>query len=200
DRDPAVDHELAEAIRRQGRVILGSHLVEIPLEGSSGARAGTVELRLPIAPLREAAAGVGLMMLPPVSVQRRLYTGAPDQESAVWIAARIAGAPLGSGHGERLRERWLNYYGPAYHFTPVSLSRALRPDGVPPDFFRGKTVFVGGHPGIFPSEKFATPYCRFLKDSGDRYENAVSAGVEVQATAFLNLKRGEWLSRAPTHW
>ena len=204
ERDPKTDGELAQAIREQGRVILGSRYVETLFQRDAGERAGLREFRAPIPLLRDAARGVGLMMLAEENVQRHLYTGTAEHESASWVAARIAGAPLPAAPEDRLRQRWLNFYGPAYHFTSVSLSQALEPGGLPPGFFRGRAVFVGGHPAISPGERFATPYTRFVKRSEDRskdrFENAASPGVEVHATAFLNLTRNEWLSELSLGW
>ena len=88
--------------------------------------------------------------------------------------------------------RWLNYYGPAGEaFEGVSIADALREDGVPPGFFRDRTVFVGGRYSTgslrTAKDEFGNPYSRW----GRRF----SPGVEVHATAFLNLLRSEWLQR-----
>jgi CHASE2 domain-containing sensor protein len=59
--------------------------------------------------------------------------------------------------------------------------------------FAGKTVFVG-HSALITTRgrsfhDFSTPYTRWC---GGR-----SPGVEIQATAFLNLVRKDWLTRLP---
>ena len=212
ERDPATDRQLAGAIRRQGRVVLGSRFVETSANASGEAGAATLELRQPSPLLREGAAGVGLMMLAQESIQRRLFTGTPEIESATWMAARLAGASVPTNSTDRLTPRWLNFHGPAYQLASVSLSQALEPDGLPANYFRGKFVFVGGHPAVFPGEKFATPYNRFTRNDSSptdnlpsgharaRLDNALSSGVEIHATAFLNLLRGDWLRRIPILW
>ncbi len=212
ERDPASDRRLSEAMRRHGRVVLGSRLVESSANATGNAGAATSELRQPIPALREAAAGVGLLMLAQEPIQRRLFTGTPERESATWIAARLAGARLPSTTRDRLAPRWLNFHGPANQFASVSLAQALEPGGLPKDFFRGKFVFIGGHPAAFPGESFATPYNRFVREeparthdassnrARARLDNGLFSGVEIHATAFLNLQHGETLRRIATGW
>jgi len=212
ERDPNTDRRLSEAIRRQGRVVLGSRFIESTATASGNAGAVTSELRQPIPLLRDAAAGVGLLMLAQEAVQRRLFTGTPELESATWIAARLAGARLPPGNEDRLAPRWLNFRGPAYQFASISLAQALEPGGLPTNFFHGKFVFIGGHPAAFPGESFATPYNRFTREESPRandppsgyartrLDNARFSGVEIHATAFLNLLHADALRRIPTGW
>jgi CHASE2 domain-containing sensor protein len=92
---------------------------------------------------------------------------------------------------ERLNQRWLNYFGPSQTLTTVSFHQALYDNGVPPDFFRDKIVFIGtnfaiGGPGV-RRDQFANPY--------SRWGLLFSPGLELHATEFLNLTRGNWLRR-----
>jgi hypothetical protein len=63
-----------------------------------------------------------------------------------------------------------------------------------PGFFRDKVVFVGQEPehpesGVSEDDKFRTPYTRWNGKS--------VGGVEILATTYLNLVRGDWLRQAP---
>ncbi len=189
--DPLVDEELAKAIRDQGRVVLGGRFDQMPHE-SSIASATDTRLHPPIDLLRTNAAGWGLIMLRPDDSQftaRQLYPGTADYSAAVWVAAELAGAPITRDSSRRLEPRWLSYYGPPYTLPSVSLAEALALPATETNRFRDKFVFVGGHGSAFKSDLFATPYTDF--------GGGFSPGVEILATAFLNLARGDWLERMP---
>src|SRR5205814_619587 len=85
------------------------------------------------------------------------------------------------------------YYGPPETVPFVSYKQALSTDGVPPGFFRGKVVFVGARPMtsslIEKRDELRNPYPSFNK------EFIFMLMVEVHATQFLNLARGDWLTR-----
>ena len=87
-----------------------------------------------------------------------------------------------------MRERWIRYYGRAGTINRVSYySARKKPDG----YFKDKIVFIGGKPPILGpgelSDLFRTPYTRWT--------GGLTSGVEVHATIFLNLVRGDWLTR-----
>ena len=75
----------------------------------------------------------------------------------------------------------------------ISYFLALTPDGPPPGFFKDKIVFVGAQMSADFSGKgkdeFLTPYAYWGK--------GFAPGVEIQATATLNLMHGNWLNRLP---
>lgn len=197
-KDQPADGEFAQAIREHGAVVLGGDYQNTREQGGNAPAIPIRQIHPPNRLLREAAAGWGLLKLQPVQFDfsaRRIFAGLPEQESAVWAAARAVGAGVASQN--RLRERWANFYGPAFWFDQVSFRRALLPDGVTSNFFRGKTVFIGGHPSLVSTtgerDLFATPYTRFAH-SGQN-ENMFAPGVEMLATAFLNLVRSDWLER-----
>jgi adenylate cyclase len=85
----------------------------------------------------------------------------------------------------------MNYYGPGGSFLSVSYDRALAPNGVPPDFFRDRIVFVGGRSTLdalmLGKDDFRNPFSWLSAE--------FSKGVEVHLTALLNLLRSEWLNR-----
>ena len=184
---PDTDQELADAMRAHGKVAIGADYVPV-------ARAGIVgnEPAFPTEVLRQAAAGVGLVILSKDSdgTVRRHFLETEDHESLPWVAARLAGAAA-LAEVNRLQPRWLNYYGPMQaSLSRISYSDALeQADG----YFREKLIFIGGAPRIKkPGEEadtFRTPYTR--------WDGLESPGVEVLATNFLNLLRGDSLARGP---
>lgn len=187
--DATADQDFARAMTRQGKTILGGDYRE---HEQFGVQVAAVEKATPL--LRQAQAGWGLLLFRPVDPDgaiRQLclnYQGIP---SLAMSAASHAGAALPNPSGGS-PIRWLNYYGPAGEaFAGVSIADALREDGVPPGFFRDRTVFVGGRYSTgslrTAKDEFGNPYSRW----GRRF----SPGVEIHATAFLNLVRSAWLER-----
>lgn len=86
---------------------------------------------------------------------------------------------------------WMNYYGRPGSLESFSYSQVLS-NYVPAARFTGKLVFVGavydlGYTGGRGTDDFMTPYSRA---TGLRMP-----GVEIIATAALNVRRGEWLTR-----
>lgn len=88
---------------------------------------------------------------------------------------------------------WLNYYGP-----PGSIARrsfaAVISNEVPAVAFSNKVVFVGanaliGFTGDAGADYFHSPH--------SRWSLAPIPGVEVNATSYANLVRGDWLRRFP---
>lgn len=184
---PAADAALAEALRRNGRVVLAAGRVE-------GLRhqVHMSSVVPPIDMLREAAAAWGVAGVYRPSqdnaVARQYFEGTELVPSLPWAAAQVAGAPVARGPQARQRLAYLNYYGRALSLPWVSYLEAL--DKVP-GFFRDKCVFVGLLPKLQnPLEEsvdsFPSPYSVL---GGSRFP-----GVELGATAFLNLLRGDGLT------
>ena len=188
--DAAADEEFARAIAKHGGVILGGEYAE---REQFGVQISVVEKPTPV--FRKAEAGWGLLIFRPIDPDgaiRQLCLGYAGIPSLAMTAASRAGTLTSQTNFEQQPVRWLNYYGPPGEtFDGISIADALREDGVPPEFFRGRTVFVGGRyrTGSLTTAKdsFGNPYSRW----GRRF----SPGVEIHATAFLNLVRDEWLRR-----
>ncbi len=199
-KDPRVDQNLADLMRRHGNVVIGSDLKISLHQTGDGPAGGQRTLQLPLPLFREAARSVGLIVLKQEAVQRHLYQGLPETPTINWVAAKLNRTHLPLPSFEHFGEHWLNFYGPAYSLKSVSLSDAVQPDGIPRDFFRGRTVFVGGHPSLFPGEQFQTPFSREERFGGSTFQQSWSPGVELLATSYLNLVRKEYITRLFWPW
>ena len=198
--NPAADDHLARAIRENGRVILTADYVP-----AAHGRAEGYTLIQPYAPLLTAAAGWGVTQVKADDdfEVREHYHGPLAEKTPVlsesWAAAALCGAPVTLHAEERLRSRWVNYYGPPASLEAVGIHQAILADGVAPGYFSNKVIFVGSYLATFFSgqrkDEFKNPYTVLLKDAPVRV--AFMPGAEVHATMFLNLLRGDWLTRSP---
>ena len=185
--DPAADDLLAQAIRRNGRVVLAGD--RVPVRG--------IELSYTIVPpyalfeTNAAAWGTAKIHLDSDRVGRR-YDSGDDQEPGLdWAAATVAGADFTRDPTHRLSEiRWLNYYGVPRPFEGLSMSYT-NAESQAPGFFKGKAVFIGGKPETLlrgeETDLFASPFTK--------WNSTFVPGVELTAIAYSNLVRTEWLSR-----
>jgi adenylate cyclase len=186
--DAPRDAAFAEAVQRNGKVILGGAMDFVEQAG----RAREERIYPPIKLLRKAAAGWGLLAFKPIDPDyevRQMYMGTDAIATATWRAAEAVGAPATKTPREGGETRWVNYYGPRDSFLSVSFAQALDPNGTPSDFFRDKIVMVGGRSAvgylISGRDDFRTPFTR-----GRQF----TPGTEIHATILLNLLRHEWLT------
>ncbi|MBC8096152.1 MAG: CHASE2 domain-containing protein, partial [Akkermansiaceae bacterium] len=175
---------LSRAIRDNGRVILAAALESLSRP--------QVQIRNPVLPLPEflePAAGWGIteMMSPDKAVARQYYEGTETQPGLPWRVAELVGAKVTGRDGTSQTEAWLNYYGPALTLKHVSYCDALRDESS--EMFRDKVVFVGARPKtLMPGDEadaFRTPHTLWRRQ--------FTPGVEITATAFLNILRNEGL-------
>jgi adenylate cyclase len=149
-------------------------------------------------PFFDAAAGWGIVQTAPDQdfvVRKHLHVpddpNADDKSSLSWEAARLVGVPVAQDPQNRFAERWINYYARPGKIPNISFHRALKAN---PVVVSNKVVFIGSSlKSRFSGQRrdeFPSPY-------GKRSE--FLAGVDVQATQFLNLLRGDWLTRVPAH-
>ena len=184
---PEANANLTRAIRLNGKVVLAA-----ALPPRSRAQISVKQPLKPLPEFQDAAAGWGIAEVDtgpgPDRVTRRYFTGHEHQPSLPWAAAVVAGAAITRRPGTTPPEWWLNYYGPAITLPHRSFREAL---GEPPGFFRGQVVFVGARPTTLrardEADQFATPYTL--------WKGEFSPGVEIGATAFLNLLREDGLAR-----
>ncbi|HEY3762947.1 MAG TPA: adenylate/guanylate cyclase domain-containing protein [Verrucomicrobiae bacterium] len=187
---PDGDQRFARAIAANGHVVLGA---EYGLDGDNHPT-----MYPPYDPFFNAAAAVGFVELNPDNdfIVRRHLHAPPDKagdsySSFTWETAKMLGAPVTKGPDTRYAERWINYYGPPGTIPSVSYYKALDTNQVPPGAFSNVVVFVGSslkteYSGQFKDQYF-TPYSK----------SVLVPAVEVQATQFLNLLRGDWLTQMP---
>ncbi len=215
DNPTPEDDVFAKALSRHGNVILGARL-ESNIKGALSlevaqrvAQVGiaTEKLSILVRPLYSAAKGWGLLTFRPKDADngvRRLFVGKRRDDgldpwpSAAWQLAKATGAALPEDEDEWFQRRWINFHGPAQAIWSLSSYLALVKEedgGVPPGFFKDQVVFVGARsqlasgPDQLPDE-FSTPWSLY-------WGRAQTPGVEIHATAYLNLMQHDWLERFP---
>ena len=195
--EPLADAQFVNAIRNSRRVILGGNLR--PGQWATQASGGGEEL--PYEPLRAGAAGwgnVNFLEDPDYGI-RQFFPNFEDlsgQSDIPWLPSAVARFLQPKGTPARKtteREPYLNYFGPPGWLPSVSYSQALSPQGTSPGFFKNRIVFIGSMLSADFSGKgkdeFRTPYAL--------WGHGFAPGVEIHATATLNLLQGNWLIRLP---
>ena len=181
------DARLAKAMSDHGRVIVGADVTDISQPGMKGKQVLPPQERFRKAAAKWGVSYVGLDKRD--DVLRLHYPGTDSDPSLSWAAAAALEAPIAENEGARLAERWMRYYGPSNVIETLSYSFVF---DRAPGYFKDKVIFVGGKPSTRylgeQIEQFRTPYTRWNGES--------MSGVELQATMFLNLLRGDWLTRS----
>lgn len=197
--DPAIDEEFAQAIQANGKVILAADCrPAAPDETTVRAKKYDPPLEL----FSRAAADYGSAeMVPDEDLINRLHVPmSPDDPiaSLSWTAASVVGAAATTNPAAQFATRWINYYGPQGTIPGISFHKVFSTDegAIPSGFFSNKVVFVGARLLTKSSgerkDEFPSPYSRWSSGQAD-----FMPGVDIQATAFLNVLRGDWLRRLP---
>lgn len=177
------DSILAQAITNNGRVVLASEYSQLP-----GYAIG--QASRPLEAFANGAINWGVTCVTKDAdlIVRAQDPGSESCASLAWAAAEALGAPSTKDPEARATKRWLRYYGDGGTLPSKPYQLAL---SLPPETFRDKVVFVGGKPMTRllneVSEVHATPYTH--------WDGKLMAGLEIQATTFLNLWRDDWLTR-----
>ncbi|MEI9865402.1 MAG: CHASE2 domain-containing protein [Limisphaerales bacterium] len=192
--NPAADEQFAKSIHAFGKVVLAADYVASGY-GRDGVAMKTVVP--PYASFSDAAADLGTAETSPdddLVIRKQARMTDDDQLSTMgWTVAKLCGAPVTQNEANRKIERWINYYGPPATLPNVSYYRAIQPGELPTGYFSNKVVFVG-----------ARLLTKFAGERKDEYPNPYSVltpknpfmpGAEIQATQFLNLLRGDWITR-----
>lgn len=177
---PQDDALLAQAIRRHGRVVLPTIIMNDPIHGA--------HLQAPLPILAEAASGLGYINVRPhsdgtvraLTLRQELASGQQVEHFSIPMLGQHAvqtGQP-----GEPLL---IPYAGPAGHFTFYPYSAVLQ-GKIPDEHFRDRLVLVGAW-GSGLGDAFPTP----LTQHGD-----TMAGVEILANGMLALEQGNWIRTA----
>jgi CHASE2 domain-containing sensor protein len=175
--DKTEDQQFAAALRAaRGKVVLGAKL-------DSRVEGGTRQW-VPIPPNPAfASADWGAVNFPTNLDGRLRQHFAPDSAhpSLAWKAAEL----VGKAPPDPLRPRWLNYYGPRGVLRTIRYDRFLEQPATATNLFAGQVLFVGW----VEEDEHPTSYTRWTRET--------VPGVELHATAFLNLIRNEWLEELP---
>jgi CHASE2 domain-containing sensor protein len=211
------DWHFTQLLQKNGRVVLGVDF-NAPREGEArpfmDLPAYAVETKaidqvlvFPYKHFRYAAAKLGMVLLIQdqdriirqhwstldSSELRRIF---PEDRSKVPPSLSLATAELCGIHPPEnsplfTSNKWIYYYGkPGEAIPGISLSTVA---SMPPGFFTNKIVFVGALPMTSPwnelRDEARSPYNTY------GYHFTKMPLVEVHATEFLNLMRGDWLKR-----
>ncbi len=180
--NPASDAQLAEAIRDHGNVVLASKLETT--KDQTGLPKIQV-LRPTDALATNSVSGIVNWHTESDQIIRRPFVD-KDYTNLAWQAA----VAFGRAPPNRLKQRWLNCYGPGGTLSQASYYRGSTPGLLPTNYFVGKAVFVG--PASIITSK--GPASDTHATAFSRWQNGrQTSGVELHATAFLNLIRGGWL-------
>ena len=195
-KNPKEDEALADAIRKNGKVILAA---DYRTGGYGNTQATTTKtFDPPCDVLYDACDGkLGSDFVYPDGdqmIRKHLPTDPKNDQvsSEGWAAATMLNAPVTKNETNKFRPFYLNYYGPSGTIPNASFSKVL--DGeIPATIFTGKMVFVGARLRTKFSgdrkDEYPTPFSYLTPDT------PFSGGLEVQATAFLNLMHNERLFR-----
>ncbi len=210
--DPVADQALAQAVAS------GSNRVVVAYSMRRGSHPWIPEVYPPYTELRSAlvipARGdvrenryyAGLPEMDPdydERVRRHPLSYAPNKNSLSWSVAGLLQLPCISQTNAVNRppaeaERWLNYYGPAGFLDSLPYYRVItNADDVPPVsglIFSNRVILIGSSTLTkFSDERkdaYISPFAAHVHGD-DRF----MAGVEIHATAALNLIRGDSLTR-----
>jgi CHASE2 domain-containing sensor protein len=182
------DSALAEAMRRQGHVILASRVVEPKHPETEMAQASP-----PLKLFLDAAAGCGIGKADGKigGTPRRHWPFPASSEGEFLSLPRTAARLVSARLDDKPQYQWLRYYAENGAWAAFSYHFALSKS---PGYFRDKRVFIGKTPRTpIPGDEedeFSTPYTRW---NGGKSVG----GVEIMATEFLNLLNRDWLRRPP---
>ena len=177
--DPASDVALAEAMKRQGNVILGGSIA-----GAQEAESTQQRVIAPLAGLRRAAKAWGALSFYPIGSDYAVRQIPMELETIEHASIKAATLLRGGTPPKFGSLTWMRYFGPPNTFPAVSYHQVLQPEGVPPGLFKNKIVIVGAKytAGFSASAKdgFATPYSRFGR--------SLMPGTEVHANMLSSLR------------
>ena len=207
--NPGADQNLARAMKEFGKVIVAADYAKT----ASGVKeVKSKSIMPPFDLIAENVANLGTADLDTDDdfIVRKLNVGERDDQvfPMGWAAAELVGANVTKIQEpeKRFAERWINYYGPPGHLPSISYYKAIsdyravtgETDALESGFFRDKVVYVGSRLLTFGAgerkDEYRSPHYLLQSKSS---ESLFMAGVEVQATTFLNLLRGDWLTRLP---
>ncbi len=197
-QDSEADQALAQAIERNGRVVLAADLIrtqagtqDVPME----------ELIVPYEMFDERCAEIGFSALhqhSDLEVRQHFHYTPVNEffESLSWATARFLEADVTKDDTNRQQSLWVNYYGPPRTLPHYSFHEVIRKNALPGTPFKDKIVYVGAHLKTYGSGERKDEFLHPWSSWGLATElGQFMAGVEVQSTILLNLLRQDWLQR-----
>ncbi len=180
----AQDNLLVQAAQRHGNVVFAA-MIQADIVGGTVVGA---KIKSPFSNLLRW--GVSETAEADRFVRQHHRDNAFNAPSLAWTAAQ---ATMSEPLSEPSRARWINYYGPPGIIPFFSYYQVLS-NTIPVEAISNKVVFVGalysvGFTGGLGTDDFRTPYTHWA--------GTKSPGVEVSATAYLNLVRRDWLTELP---
>jgi CHASE2 domain-containing sensor protein len=182
----------AAAARRAGvPVVLGAQFKSSV--SPEGLERFTTALALPFAELRDETSWG--MVVAGALRGRVIRLHVPDEPNLPSLASRVAELALRRPAPATNVVRWINYYGPPQTIPRYGFSYVLSDEFPHAARLSNQVVFVGeaGPPaplaGGGGTDAWPTPF------TGSKYGE--SSGLEINATAYLNVAREDWLRRLP---
>lgn len=197
------DDALVRAVEESGVVIAGadSHTLHDDRTGVRGK-----QIVPPFDALSEVVANIGSVEVKAdddLVVREHLpWTNDDLVPTLAWSTAELWSLPIATNEVRRAERRWMNYYGPPGTIPSLSYHRVVSTNAAdvppPPGYFRDKAVFIGANlltrTAGERKDEYSTPYSFWLAEIASERRRFIP-GVEIQATLFLNLLRGDWLTR-----
>ncbi|HKX60684.1 MAG TPA: serine/threonine-protein kinase [Verrucomicrobiae bacterium] len=186
--DPTGNAQLVAAVREFGKVVVAAVPGPVVHEG----RIVGESLHQPFPELANAASwGVAEAAYDSRAIREHVRASSFEVPGMAWQLAALTGSRPA---GQPFAHRWVNYYGPGRHIHNYSYADVLDPGFPATATFSNKVVFVGAHwvvgfTGGRGTDDYRTPHTLRVGRN--------MAGVEVCATTYLNLVRGDWLRRWP---
>lgn len=184
--DGASDDSLAQAMRRNGRVVLP--VAQVIVDGKET----WPQLPLPVLVDAAAALGYAHVEVDADGLVRRFY---PNGEPSFGAFPHFARALVDVSRGEHARQKapaaaavsaLVAFAGPPGRFQTVSYADVLRGD-LPAGFFRDKLVLVGVTAGGL-GDSYAAPFAS---------HNGLFSGIELQANLTEAVRQGALIAVAP---
>ena len=188
-KPPRSDEELVQAAKKLGKVATAAIIGSDVLEGRIISSQQTFK---PFDRLADATVWGIVEDTQGVSIRQHQSRADFEIPSLAWRAAELT---LTNLPADPFRERWINYYGPPGYLSHDSVYQVLsRTNEIDAAAYLNKVVVVGalysvGFRGGKGTDDFRTPYTLWT--------GRKSPGAEINATAYLNLARRDWLERLP---
>jgi len=186
--DATGNARLVAAVREFGKVVVAAVPGPVVHEG----RIVGESLLQPFPELADAASwGVAEAVYDSGAIREHVHASSFEVPSMAWQLAALTGSRPA---GQPFAHRWVNYYGPSRHIPNYPYADVLDPGFPAAAKFSNQVVFVGAHwvvgfTGGRGTDDYRTPHTLRVGRN--------MAGVEVCATTYLNLVRGDWLRRWP---